>query len=281
MSKASAERVIVPLERLGSAKIQPGESVRTPLYHQIYLLLRQKINEGIVVSGEILPGEFDLADHYGVSRITVKRALDELARDGFVTRERGRGTSVSQGITPSPLRASFEGQMEDLIAMGLETEVRLLSFDYGPASNEIAKALNLEPGTEVQRSIRLRQSQGVPFSHLTTFVPADIGHKFSAEDLSSKPLLALLEEAGVRVASAEQTISATLADTEIAEHLDLPVGSALLQVSRIVKDKKGRPVEYITALYRPDRYQYRMSLSRRTSDSTKVWSPSASGYKLS
>lgn len=255
-------------------------ALRSPLYHQIYLILRDKILSAEFPHGTVLPGEFDLADMYGVSRITVKRALDELAADGLVTRERGRGTTVTyQGRGPA-ISAAVEGQLEDLLSMGYETQVRLVDFAYVPAPPEAAAALRCDPGVEVQRAVRTRSKDGVPFSHLTTYVPADIGRSFAAEDMLGKPLLALLEDAGIRVASASQTITATLADHNVAGLLDLDVGSALLKVSRTVVDSIGRPVEFITALYRPDSYCYQMSLSRVSAAGANSWSPRTTGYKL-
>lgn len=255
-------------------------ALRSPLYHQIYLILRDKILSAEYPNGTVLAGEFELADQYRVSRITVKRALDELAADGLVTRERGRGTTVTHEGRRPTISAPVEGQLEDLLSMGYETQVRLVDFAYVPAPPDAAAALQCETGAEVQRAVRTRSKDGVPFSHLTTFVPADLGKSFVAADMVGKPLLALLEDAGVRVASASQTISATLADHTVAALLDLDVGSALLKVSRTVLDSNGRPVEFITALYRPDSYCYQMSLSRISSAGANSWSPKTTGYKL-
>src|SRR6185437_10203218 len=91
-------------------------------------------------------------------------------------------------------------------------------------------------------------------------------------DLASKPLLSLLERSGVRVSQAEQVISAKLADMQVAPHLDVEIGSALLKVTRIVRDQRRTPVEFITGLYRPDRYQYAMSLSRVQEHRRNLWS---------
>lgn len=281
MRKRSVARGSIPLSQFDGDAIAPSEGLRTPLYHQVYLVLRQQIADGTLSNGDTLPGELDLADHFGVSRITVKRAMDELALDGLVTRSRGRGTVVSGSKPRRPFRASFEGQMEDLLSMGLETEVELLDFDYVAASQEVADALACEAGETVQRSIRVRSAGGESFSHLTAFVPSWIGRKFTAEALAQKPLLAILEECGIAVTSADQMISATLADAVTARRLDLQVGSALVKVTRVVEDSMGRPVEYIIALYRPDRYQYRMSLSRTRSDDSSVWSPNTAGYRIS
>jgi len=264
---------------LAGSAAQPRVSgaLRTPLYHQIYLILRQKIVDGIYPFDGRLPGEQDLVEIYGVSRITAKRALDELAAEGLVVRERGRGTRVRYRAPTAPLRSSVEGLLENLLAMGLETEVKLIEFDYVAASEPVAVALECGPGDLVQRALRVRMIDGQPFSHLTTYVPEDIGRQFDAADLSETALLALLERSGVEVSSATQTITATLADASAATHLEVDIGAALLMVSRIVRDPSGRPIEYITALYRPDRYQYRMVLSRVHGKDRNVWETSGDG----
>ena len=249
--------------------------LRAPLYHQIYLILRQGIYDGAYGFGDLLPSEQELARDYGVSRITAKRALDELAAAGLVLRQRGRGTTVNFQPPSPPIRSSVEGLLENLLMMGLKTEVALLNFGYVAASEEIARALGCEAGAGVQRALRMRSLEGEPLSYLTTHVPEDIGRSFEPRDLASTPLLALLERCGVEVSSAEQTISATLADTAVAPLLRVEIGAPLLQVTRIVSDQDGRPVEHLTALYRPDRYQYRMVLSRVQSETENLWSPAA------
>lgn len=257
---------------LAHPQLQLGtQGLKTPLYHQIYLILKGQITDGIYGPDARLPSEQDLTERFGVSRITAKRAMDELAADGLVVRERARGTRVIYQPPSAPIPSSVEGLLENLIAMGLETTARLLEFEYLPASEAIAQALELEVGQEVQRAVRVRYLDNAPFSHLTTYVPAGIGRQFGADELSSLSLLSLLERCGVKVESAEQTISATLADAVIAQHLGVDVGSALMKITRMVRDQTGAPVEFITALYRPDRYQYRMALSRVHGESENRW----------
>lgn len=245
----------------------------TPLYHQVYLVLRDKILSTDYEVDTILPSEQETARRFGVSRITARRALDELATSGLVIRQRGRGTRVTYRPPSPPVRAGVEGLLENLLAMGLKTEVSVLEYDYVDASEGTARALQCEIGQRVQRAVRVRHLEGKPFSHLTTFVPEEIGRSYSREDLASKPLLTLLERCGVVVSGAEQTISATLADTNVAPILGVEVGSPLLKIDRIVCDQEDSPVEYITGLYRPDLYNYRMTLSRVQNDGAKAWSP--------
>jgi GntR family transcriptional regulator len=247
----------------------------TPLYHQIYTILRDEIINGGYANGAILPSELELTHAYGVSRVTAKRALNELAADGLVSRERGRGTVVRYEAATAPVQSSVEGLLENLLQMGLKTSVRLISFDYIPASERVARALGCDAGEEVQRAVRVRSLEGEPFSHLTTHVPAAIGHSYSRGDLASLPLLGLLERCGVIVSSARQTLTAALADARIAPLLDVQVGAPLLRISRTVHDQDGGAVEHITGLYRPDRYQYQMTLNRIEGADRKIWSPAA------
>ena len=248
------------------------ERLPTPLYHQIYLVFRNKILNDEYPHDSILPGEEEVARRFGVSRITAKRAINELAADGFVVRERGRGTRVVYRAPATPVRASVEGLLENLLQMGLKTEVELLEFGYVPPVKDVVRALQCEDGDIVQRAVRVRRLEGEPFSHLTTHVPEDIGRSYRREDLATRPLLSLLERGGVVVTSAEQTITATLADTETAPALATQFGSPLLRIDRIVYDQNDRPVEYIAALYRSDLYQYRMMLSRVQNEQINTWS---------
>lgn len=247
---------------------------RSPLYHQIYLIMRQRIADGEFGVGGILPSEQELAEFHGVSRITAKRALDELARDGLVVRERGRGTRVVEGKTGVRISGEATGAFDPLLAMGGETQVAVKEFGYGPAEADVAGALGIPVGSTVQRAVRVRSIGGDAFSHITTHVPEEIGRKFDADDLASAPILSLFERAGVAPANAEQTVSATLADMVVAERLGVDVGAPLLRIRRIVRDDRDRAIELLVSLYRSDLYRLTMTLSRGL-DARTEWSADA------
>lgn len=251
---------------------QMDASLPTPLYHQVYLVLRDKIVAGVYGAEGLLPGEPGLAEEFGVSRITIKRALDDLAADGFVARRRGLGTRVVRRVAGKPVAGNMAGLMENLLVMGLETEVTLLEFGYVLPPEDIRRMLGLEEGVRAQRAVRVRRHEGVPFSYLTTHVPEPIGRAYGRKDLASTPLLVLLERSGVVAESAEQTLGARLADPTVAAQLEISVGAPLLSLNRVVYDPARRPVEHIHALYRPDRYEYRMSLTRERGRAGNVWS---------
>ena len=131
-------------------------------------------------------------------------------------RQRGRGTRVVYKPSTPRLQAGVEGLMENLLNMGFSTTVRLLEFDYLSATLEVAAALGLAPGEQVQRSVRVRKLEGKAFSYLTAYVPRALGETYSRKDIASKPLLSLLEKNGVRVSRAEQTITACMADAVVS-----------------------------------------------------------------
>jgi GntR family transcriptional regulator len=243
-----------------------------PKYHQIYLVLREQLSEGQHAAG--LPGEVSLAEQFGVARVTVRRALQQLQAEGLVERAPGRGTVPRpQPALPAngTSQARMTGLLENIVTMGLATKVRVLDCDLIPASAAVAQALQLEAGATVQRARRVRSTREGALSLITTHVPADLAQGFGRRELARKPILILLEEAGVRIGHARQTVSARLADAEAAQHLGVNVGSALLAVTRLIHDDAGRPVQWLHGLYRPDRYEYQMELSRVGSIDAKVW----------
>jgi len=225
-----------------------------PKYHRIYLVLREQLEDGRFSAG--LPGELALMEQFGVARVTVRRALQELAGEGLIT---------------APSRTGLTGLLENIVSMSLNTTVKVLAVDTVAASAAVAAALGLAPGDRVQKAVRVRSTREGPLSHITTYVPADVARRFGRRELARKPILVLMEESGVKVGRAEQSISARLADAEVAGELQVAVGSALLAVRRVIFDEQERPVQWLHGLYRPDRYEYQMQLSRVGSIDAKVW----------
>lgn len=241
---------------------------------RLYLLLREQILQGEVAIDARLPSEPALAQEHGVSRVTVRRALDKLASDGMIERRPGSGTFVSgSGKTRMPVVADFSNVLTHLVEMGRKTGVRLISFAYVNATPAMAEELRLDPGERLQRSVRVRLIDGQPFSYLVTHVPERIGMSYSEADLASTPLLELLERSGLVAERATQTIGATLAGPEAADALDLDIGAALLSMTRVVFEPSGRGIEHLQALYRPDRYSFHMDLERTGADGARRWTP--------
>jgi GntR family transcriptional regulator len=247
-----------------------------PKYHRVYLVLREQLAEGRFAQG--LPGELHLMKEFGVARVTVRRALERLAAEGLIERAAGRGTVALPPAGPArgtsavaPQRAHLTGLLENIVNMGLRTRVKVLACEVVPASDAVAQQLAVAAGTPVQKAVRLRSSDAGPLSHITTYVPQSLARSFGRRELGRQPMLLLLEAAGVEIGRARQLMSAKLADAAVAPCLQVDVGSALLAVQRVVYDTTDRPVQWLQGLYRPDRYQYDMQLSRVGDIDAKVW----------
>ena len=241
---------------------------------RVFLSLKDEIAGGRLTDGESLPGEQKLAETFGVSRVTVRRALKTLAEEGLVERRAGSGTVVrTRNRNEKPVAMDFTTLMPQLAEMSQNTTARLLSFNYEIPPEFVCHAIGLKRDARVQRATRIRLSENIPFSHLTTYVPEEIARNYSENDLATTPLFKLLERSGVKIGEAHQSVSATLAGPEIADALGVMVGSALLSLRRIVKDTDGNGVEFLSALYRPDMFRLEMSLARVSKGTERHWEP--------
>jgi GntR family transcriptional regulator len=247
-----------------------------PKYHQVYLVLREQLEEGRFAGG--VPAEMRLVKEFGVARVTIRRALERLVLDGLIERSRGRGTVAlarepanGPAARTSKRRAPLTGLLGNIVHMGLRTSVKVVQCEVLPASTQVARQLDVAPDTPVQKAVRVRSTAQGPLSHITTYVPQAVAGGFGRRALGKKPILMLLEESGVRIGRAQQSISARLADAHVAPLLEVDVGSALLAVQRLVFDLDERPVQWLQGLYRPDRYQYELQLSRVGDVDAKVW----------
>jgi GntR family transcriptional regulator len=245
-----------------------------PKYHQIYLVLKEQLEEGVFRDG--LPGELTLMEQFKVARVTIRKSLQRLQSDGLILRESGRrtravGSAEAMGRASQESAGELGGMFRSLVDASLATSLQVLRAETLTATSAVANALQLEPNELVHKVVRLRSTKEGPLSHITTYGPASIVPRFSRRELATKPMLVLLEEAGVRIGEGQQTITARLADTMLAEHLGVAVGSALLAVRRLVFDHQGKPVQWLHGFYRPDRYAYEMKLSSAGSADTHIW----------
>jgi GntR family transcriptional regulator len=245
--------------------------LEVPKSHKVYFVLKGQIVSGDLHAGTRLASEPELASTYGVSRVTVRKALGNLEREGLIRRRPGAGTFVTQTGARRLISADLSDLLANIVAIGQTTRVRLLAFGYASPPSRVMEALGLKHGEKAQRSIRVRIMNKDPYSYLTTWVPESIGGRYSETDLASTPLLTLLERSGVEVARAVQSISATRADPEIASALNLEIGAPLLAVHRVLEDRNRRGVEYLQALYRPDRYEFTLELARAADKAGKRW----------
>ena len=225
-----------------------------PLHHRVYVVLREKLEDGSFPSDRAIPTELQLQEIFGVSRVTVRTALDRLAREGRIVRTRGSGTfPVARRARRRP---SDSPVLRNQISLAFKTHVRVLRHGIEPATRPVADALNLAPGAPVLRIVRVRRDDVSPISWSICRVPADLAPLLPRAGIGSLPISAILASGGVVLAEFRERITAIVADSEIARALDVEIGTALIAMTRVVRDDAGRAVEWLRALYRPDRYEY-------------------------
>lgn len=268
LAKGSAAKpAAVGRRRLGSK-----ETTSLPVYHQLYIVLRQQIVDGAFGAQEPLPTEMALSEQFNVSRVTVRRALQMLERERLVVRRHGVGTFPAPRSEPETGTARIAGLIENLITIGLETTAKTLSYDARATMPAfVAASLRAQPGDACLKLQRLRRHKKKPVSLTTVYVPAAFAPHVTKDSLDDRPVVRILELAGIKAVSAEQSLSAVAADDHAASELGTAIGAPLIRLRRTVFDKDGQPLLFQQSLYSPDRYEYYMLLSRDNSTARPQW----------
>lgn len=247
-----------------------------PLFRQVADTIRERLRDGTYPVGIPLPGERALAEGFGVARVTVRSALARLQEEGLVTRLRGQGTlPIGQAMATRHPKL-HNGLLDNIVSQGLRTRIQVLSCTRQACDTEIARLLQLPPAAPVLCIQRVRRSSGAPVMYSEVVLPECVGAAIVRPLLEEMPLLTLMEQAGYPFDHGEQELSATIAPAHVAAALKIPAGAPLLQVRRVVYDAQKRPIQYLLGYYAPERYQYRMHVSRSGSAS-KVWISEGSG----
>ena len=227
---------------------------KSPLYEQIYQLLRNKIFDGQLRPGDLLPSEAELVEQYQVSRATVRQALDELVSDGLIQRKQGRGTFVSPHRVEQGL-VRIVSFTEDMKQRGLEPGTKLRSAELIPASDILARHLEIPVDEPLARIERLRLADGEPMSIEMSYLVHRYCPGILEQDYTTQSLRKMLEDRyGIRFSSARQSIRAVSATKDIAKALSVKDNAALLYIERISYTEYDVPIEYLRLYHRGDRY---------------------------
>ena len=240
--------------------LRPSGDSSESLYKQLSRSLNSAIQEGILKPGDALMPERDLATNLKMSRITVRKAIDQLVEIGMLIKRQGAGTIVSKKNVDLVLHknlSSLNSFTADMKKRGLESYSRIILREEGKASAKEALILNLDEGDFVHRLNRVRYLVNEPLLYEIAVIPASIISITSAIDNS---LYELLESKKMNPVTAKQNIHAIIADDNLADKLEVNPGSAILFVERKGKDANGRVVEYTQSYYRGDRYDYVVEL---------------------
>lgn len=238
-------------------QLSVDRSSPVPLYFQLAQQLEAAIEHGTLTPGSLLGNEIELAGRLGLSRPTVRQAIQSLVDKGLLVRRRGVGTQVVHSQVKRPLELS--SLYDDLEAAGQRPATRVLANALEPASAEIAAALGIAEGTEVHRVERLRLAHGEPMAYLCNHLPTGL-IDLDSSLLEATGLYRLMRAAGITLHSARQSIGARSATAEEAGRLGEPEGAPLLTMQRTTFDDTGRAVEFGSHTYRASRYSFEFQL---------------------
>jgi len=228
-----------------------------PLYFQLAQQLEAAVEEGRLAPGSLLGNEIELAARLGLSRPTVRQAIQSLVDKGLMVRRRGVGTQVVHSTVRRPHELS--SLYDDLEAAGGLDGVAQDAGRGVPAGPEVAEALAVAEGTGVHLVERLRYAHGEPLALLRNHLPPGIVD-LDTERLEATGLYRLLRGAGITLHSARQTVGARLATADEAAGLAETEGAALLTMERTTFDDTGRAVEFGSHIYRASRYSFDFQL---------------------
>jgi len=231
-----------------------------PLHEQCKQLILSQIRGGVLKPGESIPPERELGERYGLSRTTVRQAVNELVQQGVLQKVQGSGTFVTKTVLPLDLH-NFTSFSEDMRARGREPSSKNLFVGPAEADATIAKVLGTRnPLLKIER---LRFADGKPMGIHTAHLPNS--YQITAEQLERDKSLYLIlaRDYHVHLVAADETLEATAADENDAKLLDIAVGSPILRVERVSFDNRSQPQEYVVMRYRYDEYKYFVRLSRR------------------
>jgi len=237
-----------------------NRTLYVPLYHQLKEILLRDIRSGKLKPDDRLPPEDQVAASYGVSVITVRRTLTDLATEGYIRRERGRGTFISRpSVEQGPRElTSFAHEMSK---RGLRSTSRVLEHKVVPATGEIAQHLQIEEGEDIFILRRLRLADDEPMGIQTAHIPLHLAPSLPDQNFAVASLYETLERRfGLFPSHAREIHSAISIGREDAELLGLPEGSVGLAARRLTHLSGGQPLEFVISVMRGDRYEVVLDL---------------------
>jgi GntR family transcriptional regulator len=240
-----------------SLELSVDRSSPVPLYFQLSQQLEAAIEHGALTPGSLLGNEIELAARLGLSRPTVRQAIQSLVEKGLLVRRRGVGTQVVHSQVKRPLELS--SLYDDLESAGQGPTTQVVRNEREPASPDVAAALAIAEGSEVIVLERLRLTHGQPVALLCNYLPATL-LDLDTTRLESTGLYRMMRTAGITLHSARQAVGARAATAEEGERLDEPEGAPLLTMQRTTFDDTGRAVEFGSHVYRASRYAFEFQL---------------------
>ncbi|WP_028708753.1 GntR family transcriptional regulator [Propionicicella superfundia] len=232
-----------------------------PYYAQLKQILIESVEDQRLKAGDRLPGDHELAEHFGLSRSVVRQAMAELETEGLVARQRGKGTYLAREKVSEGLAGWIGGLADDARRRGSRVTSRVVRCEVVPADSRVAGLLSLPERAPVVLLERVRSIDGEPWSHTTTWLPSSLVPGLEKEDFAEQSLYALLRERyGLVFGRVRRSIEATPAEESTARHLGIEPSDPVLRLSSVLMDTADVPIETFVAFHRGDRSRFDVEL---------------------
>lgn len=243
---------------------QLNKNVPIPFYYQLKELLLEYIQES--PAHTLFPTETQLCDHFGISRTTVRQTLGELTAEGYLLRQKGKGTMIVPKKIVQDFLYVLESFNDEMQEKGLIPHTEVLSLIETSPSPSVSQALQISPDAKVVQLIRLRSTNNEPIVLVNTFIPADAFglRALLFEDFNTGSLYQIMEKKfGVTIEASKRTVEIRLAGEFEAKHLQIPLHAPLQYIETISQNNEGLPIEFSRAYYRGDKNKFVIETRKR------------------
>ncbi len=232
-----------------------------PIYYQLEEGIKELIENGTWTPGDMIPSERELSLKHGISRMTVRQAVNNLVNDGYLMRRRGKGTYVAVKKIEQALKGltSFS---EDMRSRGMEPATKVIHFDILPAPARIGEQLKLKEGEEVYEIKRVRLADNRPMALETMYISRALVPDLREEKVIGSIYEFIEKDKKMKISSGKQVLEASVARKAESEILDIKEGAPVLMIQRNSFLADGTPLEVVKSVYRGDRYKFSMDLER-------------------
>ncbi|MFP7297279.1 GntR family transcriptional regulator [Neobacillus niacini] len=232
-----------------------------PIYHQLEEYIKQQIENGVLAEESVIPSEREYAERFQISRMTVRQAINNLVSEGYLKRQKGRGTFVNMKKVEQELQG-MTSFTEDMLSRGMNPSSSLLSFQIIPADKKTASSLNIGENDSVYKITRIRLADGAPMALETAFIPVEIVPGLTEENSNLSLYQYIEENLALTISEATQEIEASIADHVDAQALEIKLGDPILLIERISYLQDGIPFELVKSTFRADRYRFIHTMKR-------------------
>jgi len=241
-----------------------NRNIPIPLYYQLKMILLEYIKEQHHDADEPIPTEVEISEYFGISRPTVRQAINELVVEGYLRRVKAKGTFISKPKISQDFLLTLDSFNNEMRKKGFVPSTKILQKEIVKSDEKVADTLKLETGAEVIKLTRLRYADSEPIVFVITYIPYKVCPALMEHDLQNESLYEIIErESGKLISSAVRSLECIIAGEYEAKLLNIEKGAPVQYFESIVSLEDGTPVEYSLAKYRSDRSKFTFELKRQ------------------